>query len=321
MIFCSMLPQTTFKIWGIDDIPITTMYQFEYIGKYPNWINHREYIYNLNQLISEFNLINNFKQILTNSEIEIKDAFIDEQIFNRAHNFPNIKFIGERKVISYTSNTNNLTSWLDLKFGIEGARHIFRNYKFSKKVRPKEVYSIIFDWNKHMTKSPNLFWTNKFISAEKLKLKSRQFIQTNIKLFPEVLIMRDQHQTLLINPHVEMTLDQFKLWVKSKKYFFSTWQNSTIFIKHHRISSHIYPQEFRVDNLKFYTIPVSLTYFLPIEILIYSVINTKVITTASSLVALNQNVIIKLPISLIEKKDYMLMIKQIERQFNLEYIN
>ena len=321
MILCSMLPQSTFKIWGITDRKIESFYQFEYKASHKNWKSDSESIYELNRLICEFHGIANFKFVLRNDEIDISNGLFDQQIFNRIHNFPGLSLTETRSVISYTSNSNNLANLSDLRFGVEGLRHLYRNFKFYRKIHPDMVYSIIYKWNKYMQDRTNLFWENNYIYSEILKLKAIEFINFYIDVFPEIHLMRQQNKTLIINPSINQSFDDLSDWIKKHQDFFSEWGNSIIFIKPHRISHFIYPKKFKIKQNYFETISNSLTSILPIEIMIFAVDNVSVLSAASSIIALNENIILKTPLSLEEKKDYLLMIKQINRSSHISSIS
>ena len=320
MILCSMLPQSTFKIWGITDRKIECFYQFEYKASHKDWKSDSEFIYELNRLICEFHGITSFKLVLRNTEIDISNGLFDQQIFNRLHNFPGISLTGTRSVISYTSNSNNLANLADLKFGVEGMRHLYRNFRFYRKIHPDMVYSIIYKWNKYMQERTDLFWENKYIYSEMLKLKAVDFINFYIDIFPEIHLMRQQKKTLIINPSINQTFDDLSDWIKKRQEFFSEWNNSVIFIKPHRISHFIYPKKFKIKQNYFETISGSLTSILPIEIMIFAVDNVSVLSAASSIIALNENIILKTPLSSEEKKDYLLMIKQINKSSHISSI-
>ena len=321
MIMCSMLPQSTFKIWGITDQKIEHFYQFEYKASHRDWKLDSEFIYELNRLICEFHGITSFKLVLRNTEIDISNGLFDQQIFNRIHNFPGVSLTETRSVISYTSNSNNLANLSDLRFGIEGLRHLYRNFRFYRKIHPDTVYSIIYKWNNYMQNRRDLFWENKYIYSEILKLKAIEFINFYIDVFPEIHLMRQQNKTLIINPSINQTFDDLNDWIKKHQEFFSQWDNSVIFIKPHRISHFIYPKKFKIKKNYFETISDSLTSILPIEIMIFAVDNVRVLSAASSIIALNENIILKTPLSSEEKKEYLLMIKQIKKRSNISSIN
>ena len=321
MNLCSMLPQTTYKVWGINHINFETFYQFEYIARHKGWETDSESIYKLNQIICNFSNIKETKFVSRDSKITIKQGIYDEQIFNRIHNFPGLKIEGDRIAISYTLTTRNLTNHSDLRYGLEGLRNIYRNYQLFKKNRLDSVYSVIFPWNKYMETRKNLFWENKFIYSENLKQKSIQFIEANLRYFPEIIQMKKQNKTLLITPTVNMKLEEFIFFVEKHQSFFTHWTNTYIFIKHHRASDFKFPQEFKVGNNRFHTIVSELTFLLPTEIIYYSIANIKVLTTASALLALNHNIISQKSLKIEDKKNYKLMLKQLEKFNAIEYLS
>jgi hypothetical protein len=321
MILCSMLPQTTYKIWGIKNVTFKAFYQFEYISRHKGWENDSESIYKLNQMICSFNGINEIKFISTKSKIKIDQGVYDEQIFNRIHNFPGLKIEGDRIAISYTLDTHNLTNYSDLKYGLEGLRNIYRNYRFFRKNRLDSVYSVIFPWNKYMETREKLFWKNNYIYSHDLKQKSIHFIEANLRYFPEIIQMKKQHKTLLINPTINMKLEDFIFFVEKHPSFFTHWTNTCIFIKHHRTSDSKFPQEFKVGKNHFYTILSELTFLLPTEIIYYSIDNIKVLTTTSSLVALNRNIVAQKPLRTVDEKNYNLMLKQLEKFREFEWLS
>ena len=171
-----------------------------------------------------------------------------------------------------------------------------------------------------MQERTDLFWENKYIYSEMLKLKAVEFINLYIDIFPEIHLMRQQKKTLIINPSINQTFDDLSDWIKKRQEFFSEWNNSVIFIKPHRISHFIYPKKFKIKQNYFETISGSLTSILPIEIMIFAVDNVSVLSAASSIIALNENIILKTPLSSEEKKDYLLMIKQINKSSHVSSI-
>ena len=317
---CSMLPQTTYKIWGINDIEFKEFYQFEYVSRYKGWESHAEPIYKLNQMICNFSGINETRFISTKSKIRINQAVYDQQIFNRIINFPGLETEGEKSLISYTSNTYNLTNYSDLRYGLSGLRNIYRNYKFDRKNKIDGVYSVLFPWNEYMVKRKRLFWENHYIFSSDLKRKSVDFIEANKKHFPEIIQMKKQDKTLLINPHVNLSMENFKLFVERHQSFFNLWMDTCIFVKHHRTTEIKFPQEFKVGKNRFYTISSDLTFLLPTEVIYYAIDHIKVLTAGSGLLALNQNIILELPFTTVQEKDYKLLLKQLGKSSQIEYI-
>jgi hypothetical protein len=321
MILCSMLPQATYKIWGIKDTTFKAFYQFEYVARYKGWENDSESIYKLNQMICKFINIKETRFISRDSKVIVNQGIFDEQVFNRIHNFPGLKIEGDRIAISYTLDTHNLTNYTDLKYGLEGLRHIYRSYKSFQKNRLDSVYSVIFPWNKYMDTRQKLFWKNHYIYSYDLKQKSIQFIEANLRYFPEIIQMKKQHKTLLINPDINMEFEDFTFFVEKHQSFFTGWANTCIFIKHHRASDFKFPQEFKVGKNQFCTILSELTFLLPTEIIYYSINKIKVLTTASSLMALNQNIVAQKPLRTEDKKNYNLMLKQLEKFREIEWLS
>lgn len=315
-----MLPQTTYKIWGIKDVKFREFYQFEYFSRYKEWESHADPIYRLNQMICNFNGIDEIRFVSTKSKIKIDQGVYDEQIFNRIINFPGFETEGEKKIISYTSNTYNLTSYSDLRYGLPGLRSIYRNYKFYKKNKINGVYSVLFPWNEYMAKRKRLFWENHYIFSSDLKQKSIDFIEANKEHFPEITQMKKQNKSLLINPQVNLSLENFKLFVENHQSFFNLWIDTCIYVKHHRTTEIKFPQEFKVGKNRFYTITSELTFLLPTEVIYHAIEQVKVLTTVSSLIALNQNVILEGLLTTNQEKDYKLLLKQIGKSSQIEYI-
>lgn len=321
MILCSMLPQSTYKVWGVENISIKKFYQFEYIARYKDWEKDTESVYQLNEMICNFSNIKKIRLITRQATLTVSQGIYDEQVFNRIHNFPNLQIKGKRIVLSYTLGTDNLVNLTDLKYGLEGIRHIYRNFRYHRKNKIDIVYSVIHPWNKYMENRSQLFWKNSFIHSNDLKQKSFDFINSNLKKFPEIAQMRKQNKTLIINPNVGMKFEEFVIFVQEHQTFFVNWTNTLIFIKHHRASDIKFPLEFKVGKNSFFTIISKLTSLVPTELIYYSIENIKILTAPSSLLALNRNIILQHPLTSVDKKNYKLLLSHLNKFCEIEILD
>jgi len=161
-----ILPQTFYQIWGLALNPKTEVFQFEYPIKHIRASELTDAIYELNTKIAALAGINNLRFVSLTDRITLNNCIYDEQLLNLKNYFPNLKILGSKAIIHYTSNPNRIIEFSDAKYGIDFLRQLYRNLIYFKKVKPNVIYSIIYPWNCDTGKNKNLLWKNCIIDSK-----------------------------------------------------------------------------------------------------------------------------------------------------------
>ena len=310
MRIATILPQTFYQIWGLALNPKTEVFQFEYPIKHIRAPELTEAIYDLNTKIAALAGINNLRFVSLTDRITLDNCIYDEQLLNLKNYFPNLKILGKRDIIHYTSNPNRVIEVSDAKYGVDFLRQLYRNLIYFQKVKPSVIYSVIYPWNRSTEKRKNLLWKNCKIDSKKIERKSVNFLNTYKSNYPELNYLSKQHDPTILSPRYRLELDSFIEWVE---YNYDSLKNTNkqIFIKHHRGADFIYPDSFKVRDINFQTLNSPLMRVLPLEILLHSIKSLEVITTPSSLAAFGERVRLIRPFTEVDLKDYGLLHKKL----------
>ena len=115
MRIAAILPQTFYQIWGLELNSKSELYQFEYPNKHIRASELTSAIYDLNSKIATLAGVNNLRFVSTTDDITLKDCIYDEHLINLKNYFPNLKILGLKGVIHYTSNPSrivDLSAWI-----------------------------------------------------------------------------------------------------------------------------------------------------------------------------------------------------------------
>lgn len=312
--FSFILPQTTFKIWGLPDHEPRIFNQFEYLDRAPNDSKLIQPIYEINELIALEYGVQTVKHISKNQNIRFESTIFDQQIFNLRHLYPNFTTTGSIEILDYANNTYWLIGLKDMRFGKDFLRAVKRCYLLRKQCEPdkiKSLYTLAYPWQIESIKPFNILWDTKLLEYERIKTSSMSFIKRNLDSFPELKFLEESKSKLIICPRTYSSLDEFREWVKVNEYKIKKINSSPVFIKQHRAALEYYPDEFSVLGIKFVTFNSPLSRVLPLEIILMSNPEINVITAPSSIMAKLDKVLVLKPDSL-DMKFYGLLFKRME---------
>jgi len=320
MILNSMLPQSTFKIWGIPDKQIESFNQFEYLNRHPNAKKITPAIYYLNQLICEIYGITNFNFIEKSRKKVVKDGLFDQQILNLKHHFNGLSIQGFVDIIDYSNLSHIYLGFSDARFGKEYFRALLRNYRLKKKYAPRNFYSLVYPWQENLINPTNLFWQNKLLDYQEIRKTAKLFLDKNIKLFPEVEMVQKANKAFVICPKHDVSYDDFKFWANNNGAQLNEISKETIFIKQHRVSGELFPDKFSVKGMNFVTFNSPLMKILPLEILHLASSNVTIATSPSAVMAIGKQFFVIPPIDKKDKKDYGLLISRLSQNAKISFI-
>ena len=277
-------------------------------------------IYDLNSKIATLAGVNNLRFVSTTDDITLKDCIYDEHLINLKNYFPNLKILGLKGVIHYTSNPSRIVDLSDAKYGMDFLRQLYRNLTYYKKIRPNAVYSLTYPWNHNAKKSKNLLWENYCIDSKIIERMSVRFLETYKSIYPELNYLSRLHNLTILSPKDKLELDSFIEWVE---YNYESLKNTNkhIFIKHHRGADFIYPDSFKVRDINFQTLNSPLMRVLPLEILLHSIKSLEVITPPSSLAAFGERIRLIRPFTEVDLKDYGLLHKKLLNKNSLRFFD
>ena len=317
-----MLPQTSFRLWGIQNISIKNVFQVVQPMRHPNDLLFHESLKQLTKVILEHSSLIIADEIQVDSKMTFSEGLIivDGNYLHLSHHFPKIEKVKNLTVLDYSTLGHKSLLASDTQFPKEFARSVLRNVKFSRKYHPKAV--IHWDDYAKNRKSQliNFGWDHQFIDTSRIREKSQSFLNTNSDLFPELQNLDIDSGIILISPHVSETfddvMDKFKYQLRNDLVLESTFKSTeSILIKQHRMSEKIFPKHGDILGTPVLVAHSQYLRLLPIEILILGTKSTFLYTSPSSAAfAFNQSMFLEMQD--LEKNDlseYGLMMKRRNR--------
>ena len=220
-----LLPQTLIRMWGINFLPETKFYQFEYPIRYQNDEKIKNTIYEINELLlKEINYkFCSIIEIGKNYSLNTLDTIIDSQILTLKKYYTIIDNQKNLEVVNYVSNELLTIKWSDISTLSNFSRGLIRSGRFKKKFNPKVVWSwhyILSGNNKSLT---DHFWVNKALNHHQIITTCEKFINNNIDLLPELKTIHKNDRILLILPPHDVTFNDmnFLKALSLKKKIFS----------------------------------------------------------------------------------------------------
>ena len=216
-----------------------------------------------------------------------KNSLVDCQILNLINYFPNLTVPKGIKILDYSSLGHRSLVLSDLQFPIEFSRAIFRNIRFSNKFSPNLIWHWD-DYGKDLKNSTlNFGWLNMFVETDLIKKLAKKFLKRNLNLFPEISKIKENDNVLIVSPdlfhnskdislELEVLLDSNSI-VKRK-----FQEAKYIIIKQHRASEIDLPDYLEVRGKLVTVMNSPLSRVLPIEILIFGLSNSFLISAPSS---------------------------------------
>jgi hypothetical protein len=315
-----ILPQTLYQIWGLPTHRDLKVFQFEYPLKHIRAHELTTPIYALNSQILELIEITDIKFVKTSEQVELNNFTFDEQLLNLIKYFPNLKISGKKDIIHYTSNPNRVIQISDLIHGLDFLRQLYRNIKYFSNLRPRQIFSVNYPWTNNGSFNHQLLWRNCPIDVQLIQRRSIQFINKYQGTYPELIQLQKHTNPIIICPRYKQKIESFSEWV-DLNYDLFEGLNRQIFIKHHRAADEIYPDFFKVRNTNFITLNSPFMRILPLEILLHSFEQLLVITPPSSISAFGERIKLITPFTEVDKKDYGLLHKKLNRDNRLILFN
>ena len=326
--FNSLLPQSTFKVWGVQPNTFKILNIFEYPKREERVIQSAHSMQKVNELIAEFYSFKEVNFIKYDQEVEITNGTFDQQIINLKHHYPNLTIKGQVNLVDYSSLTFTILGVRDIRFGKEFLRAIKRSYDLSKKCKITKFYTLTYPWQEKLTNPTNFFWKAQQLDYESIRKISKLFIQKNIHLFPEVQILNEVKQPVIICPPFDQTYSEFQTWVESNSSKLAIYSKNPLFIKHHRMHIDRFPNNFGIEDFDFITMNSALTSALPLETLVLADNRILVITGPSSVMAIMENILLTKNnlgfhdfFKTKDCRDYGLLIKRMLETKNIKYFN
>ena len=284
-----LLPQTLVKMWGIKFEPDTKFYQFAYPMRFKNDEQIINNIYSLNKLLLK-EIKFNFESIIEigkKYEFDKSKIIIDSQILTLKKYYPVLNDLENFEIVNYVTIGHPTVSLSDLFPINHFIRSIIRNLRMSNSYNPKVVWNLNYDWFDQTNPISELFWRNKILNFDKVKLISKRFMNNNLKKFPEFNSIKLESEILLVLPPYNISfvdfLESFKNKLNSSEKFRKRFQSCNfILIKQHRISHFDFPNSFTISSKQVLTLNSELTKILPAEIILNAFPNIALFSAPSS---------------------------------------
>ncbi len=284
-----LLPQTTLRLWGIPTLDIHNIFQLKIPIRSKNDKLFEKSYYEMNRMILEIIKIYKIAQIEKNQLIIFnpKNSLVDCQILNLINYFPNLTLPKGIKILDYSSLGHRSLVLSDLRFPIEFSRAILRNIRFSSKFSPNLIWHWD-DYGKDLKNSTlNFGWLNMFVETDLIKKFAMKFLKHNLNLFPEISKIKENDGILIISPDLfhnskDISLE-LEILLDSNSIIKRKFQEAEyIIIKQHRVSEIDLPDYFEVRGKLATVMNSPLSRVLPIEILIFGLSNSFLISVPSS---------------------------------------
>ena len=242
-------------------------------------------------MILEAIQVNNVVQIENHQPINFnpKNSLVDCQILNLIKYFPNLIIPKGINILDYSSLGHRSLVLSDLQFPVEFSRAIFRNINFRNRFSP----NLIWHWDDygkdHKNSTLNFGWLNMFIETDLIKKLAIKFLKHNLDLFPEISKIKDNDNNLIISPglfHNSKDISRvLELLLDSNSIIKRKFQKAEhIIVKQHRASEVDLPDYFEVRGKLVTVMNSTLSRVLPIEILIFGLSNSFLISVPSSVI-------------------------------------
>ena len=245
-------------------------------------------------MILEAIQVNNVVQIENHQPINFnpKNSLVDCQILNLIKYFPNLIIPKGINILDYSSLGHRSLVLSDLQFPVEFSRAIFRNINFRNRFSPNLIWHWD-DYGKDLKNSTlNFGWLNMFIETDLIKKLAIKFLKHNLDLFPEISKIKDNDNNLIISPglfHNSKDISRvLELLLDSNSIIKRKFQKAEhIIVKQHRASEVDLPDYFEVRGKLVTVMNSPLSRVLPIEILIFGLSNSFLISVPSSVIYSN----------------------------------
>jgi hypothetical protein len=321
MLYVAYLPQTTIRLWGIEEIDLNEIYQAQYVFKTANDKIFEPYIYQLNALLLKEVSNNTICMVRIDDSLDLSemDVVFDCQFINKAHHFKNITFPKRKRILDYSSLGHRYVKLLDLIPVNQFIRAMVRDIKFKKKFNPLEVIHWRYSWQSSNQPLTNLLWKNSFLNTNLMKSHATHFLTLNLKEFSELPPLSTP--LLLICPSEGTSFDQLRnfLFMKfNQEKILQTFldSNPLIVVKQHRNDLINLPDKFKINNHEVRVIKDPLSRLLPLETILFAYENIFLLTGMSSgLFAANHERVLNLnSLSKEDRSAYGFMLAQLNRK-------
>ena len=291
------MPQTTVRLWGIPYLEVRNAFQFKLPIRAKNDNLFEKSYYEMNRMILEIINIKNISQIEVNQQLNLnpKNSLIDCQILNLIKYFPNLTVPNGINILDYSSLGHRNLAFSDFQFPIEFSRAVLRNMKLRKKFSP----GLIWHWDDYgknvKNNILNFGWLNMFVETDLVKNLAIKFLKHNSNLFSEISKIQEDDNVLLVSPglfHNSKDISiELELLLDSNSIIKRKFQEAKhIIVKQHRASEIDLPDYFEVRSKLITVMNTPLSRVLPIEILIFGLRNSFLISAPSSVLYSNNQI-------------------------------
>jgi len=307
-----MLPQTTFKLWGMRNRLDGKFLQFQIPARHSTASYFEAAAYEVNHMILEI-LGKDFNDYINMTEVtNLTDCLIDRHILNLSHQF-SCSFDGPLEVIDYANSGQTNVRYNEIVHTKEFSRALVRNFRIFKKHKVKTMYHLTHESIQSLN-TVDIFWKNKFLDLELVKERSKAFISTYIKEVPELRNMSAGGNVLLINPPFDFSEEDFSFWILK---IFNKYEDLRQFdhylVKQHRFAKSILPGEMSIGGRRFNNICSHIGRAVPIEVLLLGFPSWYLLSPPSSCMGATQNLLLAGPFREEDKKAYQLMLNRMKK--------
>ena len=303
-------------------MPPIEFFQEEYIEKYPRDSDITLSLYELNRLILTHAGHSVSKVYGREEKIPLgeEELIIDCQVLNLSHHYKNIPTRNKRIVIDYSNLGHRIVNFSDAYPINHFIRSLFKIYRFNRKHHISELWSTKSSWERDLLPISEWYWRNKFLNIEKISEHAKSFLNEHANLFQELQSAHLDKKTLFICPHTQSNIAQLsndlqELIFKDESAAEIFFDAEAIFVKQHRISSDIYPNNFEILGRRITVLNEPMTRLLPTEILLHGIQNSYLFSTISSILFTSDPIRTWSlgKISAKDRKDYGLMLARANR--------
>jgi hypothetical protein len=284
-----MLPQTTFRLWGLPKHTLSNVILVKQPIRHPNDTFFQNAITTMNKMILSHVDYKISESLNAESKIDLSNSssIIDCNIINLIHHFPQITLPIRPNILDYSSIGHRSLLYSDLRFTKEFMRGAIRNIRFSRRFNP----SNIIHWDDYAknrkTQLINFGWKNEFLDTDRIAAVSGSFLIEYKHKFPELQELDIHARTLLIAPHLlesyEQMIENLQNQIRASAHFAEIFYDSkNVIVKRHRLSMENFPKSGMLFGKRIIVANSAITRLLPIEILILGMPDTFFYSAPSS---------------------------------------
>ena len=271
-----VLPQTTFKFWGIPNASQINFFQVNLPIRYGNDSLFAKSYYEINKKILEALGIHKLakKESIDPKFVSNPQVLTDRQILNLSHHYFGAEKITKPSIVSYASDGYSSLLISDIKYLKHFSRGIIRSKRQNKIFSPRAIWHWD-DYAKSRQKELlNLGWVHEFINSDLISFHAKKFLENSFDYLDEISDFNLSMPTVIIYPPVNSSTDQVRFLLEdlirtNEEFRESYGESNQILIKQHKVCVSEHPAKF-IFNSKEIRVAKSIKLrVLPVEILIF----------------------------------------------------